>query len=59
MVTVIPLTQDDVANLAGTTRPTVNTVLKGAEQSGVIALGRGKIEILNADELVRRSRLNL
>ena len=55
---VIPLTQDDLASLAGTTRPTVNTVLKGAEESGFVALKRGRIEILDTEELARRARLS-
>lgn len=54
---VIPLTQDDLASLAGTTRPTVNTVLKAAEESGLVALGRGEIEILDPDGLARRARV--
>jgi CRP/FNR family transcriptional regulator, cyclic AMP receptor protein len=53
---VIPLTQDDVAQLAGTTRPTVNRVLRGAEDDGVIVLSRGKIEVLEVDQVARRGR---
>ncbi len=52
---VIPLRQDDLASLAGTTRPTVNAVLKSAEERGIIKLGRGRIEIVDGEELVRRS----
>jgi CRP-like cAMP-binding protein len=55
-VAVIPLTQDDLASLAGSTRPTVNTILKKAEEDGIIALGRGRIEIRDAAELARRAQ---
>jgi len=42
---VIPLTQDDIAQLAGTTRPTANRVLRAGEQHGVLELARGRIEV--------------
>jgi CRP-like cAMP-binding protein len=45
MPVVVPLTQDDVAQLAGTTRPTTNQVLKRFEADGVIRLARGRVEI--------------
>ncbi|HLX31176.1 MAG TPA: Crp/Fnr family transcriptional regulator [Gaiellaceae bacterium] len=52
----IPLTQEELAGLAGTSRATVNTVLRTAEKRGVIELHRGKTTILNPDELARRAR---
>lgn len=52
---VIPLTQEDIASLAGSTRPTVNTVLKKAEEDGILALGRGRIEILDRVALQDRA----
>ena len=42
---VIPLTQDDMAQLAGTTRPTANRVLRAGEEQGVLRLARGRIEV--------------
>ncbi len=51
---VIPLTQDEIARLAGTTRPTVNKVLQAATARGMLNLGRGHIEICDIDALVRR-----
>jgi Crp-like helix-turn-helix domain len=54
--TVIPLTQDDLASMAGTTRPTANRVLKKAEADGVLRLSRGRMEILDTDQLARRAR---
>ncbi len=53
---VIPLTQDDLAQMAGTTRPSANKVLKGIEEAGVISLSRGRIEILDLETLTRRAR---
>jgi CRP/FNR family cyclic AMP-dependent transcriptional regulator len=54
--TVVALTQDDLASMAGTTRPTANRVLKRAESDGLLRLGRGRIEILDTDQLARRAR---
>jgi len=42
---VVPLTQEDLAGLAGTTRPTVNTVLRRLAGDGVVSLSRGRIEV--------------
>ena len=41
---VVPLTQDDIAQLAGTTRPTTNQVLKRLEAQGVIRSARGRAD---------------
>lgn len=54
--TTIPLTQEDLAGMAGTTRPTVNAVLRKLEQGGVLALSRGRIDVLDRDEVLRRAR---
>ena len=52
----IPLTQDDLAGLAGTSRATVNRVLREEEQRGTVSLGRGKTTIVDLEELKRRAR---
>jgi len=52
----IPLTQEDLAGLAGTTRPTVNKVLRTAEEAGALSLGRGRIELRDLDLIERRAR---
>jgi CRP/FNR family cyclic AMP-dependent transcriptional regulator len=52
----IPLTQDDVASLAGTTRPSANKVLRAAHEDGVLRLGRGSIEVLDLALLTKRAR---
>jgi CRP/FNR family transcriptional regulator, cyclic AMP receptor protein len=54
---VIELTQDDIATMAGTTRPTVNQVLKQHEATGTIRLSRGRIEVLNESALRKKAGL--
>jgi CRP-like cAMP-binding protein len=54
--TVIPLSQEELATMAGTTRPTANRVLRGAEQRGLIRVGRGRVEILDPAALARQAR---
>ena len=53
---VVPLTQEDLASLAGTSRATVNRVLREAEERGSLKLGRGRTTVLDAEELERRGR---
>ena len=53
---IVPLTQDDLAQLAGTTRSTVNRVLRAGHDRGTIRLARGRIEILDQPELDRLAR---
>lgn len=50
---LIPLTQDDLAQLAGTTRPTANRVLRSGQEQGVVVLARGRIEIHDFSALRR------
>ena len=51
----VPLTQEEVADLAGTSRATVNRVLRDAEKRGLVELRRGKTAVLNLEELSRRA----
>ena len=53
---VIPLRQDDLATMAGTTRPTANRVLRQLERDEVIALRRGQVHVLETDALTARAR---
>lgn len=53
---VVPLTQDDLATLAGTSRATVNRVLRQAEEEGAVSLSRGRIEVVDRELLSRRAR---
>ena len=39
----IPLSQEHLAGLSGTTRETVNRVLKQEQERGVVRLSRGRI----------------
>ena len=50
---VVPLTQDELAQLAGTTRPTANRVLRAGEDQGVIELARGRIVVHDSTALRR------
>jgi CRP/FNR family transcriptional regulator, cyclic AMP receptor protein len=52
---VVPLTQEDLAGLAGTSRATVNAVLREEERRGTLELGRAKTVVLKLDELSRRA----
>ena len=53
---VVPLTQEDLAAMAGTSRATVNRVLRDEEKRGAVALGRGRVTVLDVEELRRRCR---
>lgn len=53
---VIPLTQEELAEMAGTTRSTVNRVLQEEQQRGTLELKRGKTIVLDAEEIARRAR---
>jgi CRP-like cAMP-binding protein len=44
----IPLTQDDLAGLAGTSRLTVNRVLHELQRAGHVEIGRGRVTVLAA-----------
>ena len=51
---VIPLSQTEVAELAGAARPTTNRVLRALEAAGVVALHRGRVEVTDRDALRAR-----
>jgi len=53
----IPLTQDDLASLAGTTRQTVNRILNEAQEDGLVSLNRGRITILDPEGVARRAHV--
>jgi CRP/FNR family transcriptional regulator, cyclic AMP receptor protein len=53
---IVPLTQEDLAALAGTSRATANRVLREEERRGVVALSRGRVTLLDPEELARRCR---
>ncbi len=43
----IAVRQEDLASMAGTTRPTANKVLKRLEADGIVALSRGRVRVLD------------
>lgn len=53
----VPLTQSQLAELTGGTRPSVNQVLQRLVDQGVVAVGRGRIEILDEQRLRMKSGL--
>jgi CRP/FNR family transcriptional regulator, cyclic AMP receptor protein len=55
--TVIPLTQDDLAGLAGTARATVNRVLRHEQGKGSLLLGRHRVTVLDPQGLAKRAEL--
>jgi CRP-like cAMP-binding protein len=54
--TTIPLTQDEIAQLAGTTRPTANRLMVEARDAGAIELARGRLTVLDVGWLSRKGR---
>lgn len=52
----VPFTQEDLAQLAGTTRPTANKVLKAGEAVGIVRIARGRIEVVDLDGARARGR---
>ena len=53
---VVPLTQEDLADMAGTSRATVNRVLRDEERRDIVELARGRIRVCDLEGLRRRSR---
>ncbi|MCA1841186.1 MAG: Crp/Fnr family transcriptional regulator [Actinomycetota bacterium] len=52
---MIPLNQEDLAGLAGTSRATVNRVLRQEEDRGTLRLARGSTTVLKLEPLQRRA----
>jgi CRP/FNR family cyclic AMP-dependent transcriptional regulator len=53
---VVPLTQEELAEIAGTSRATVNRVLREEEERGTLELRRGQTLIRDRGRLSRRAR---
>jgi len=51
----VPLTQEELASLAGTSRATVNRVLREEEEFGTLRLSRGRSTVTDAVGLRRRA----
>jgi CRP-like cAMP-binding protein len=54
--TEVPLTQEQLAELAGTSRATVNRVLRDEEGRGTVELRRGKTIVRDVQSLAKRGR---
>ncbi len=54
--TVVPLTQEELASLAGTSRATVNKVLRDEQAAGTVELSRGRTTLLDPQALERKAR---
>ncbi len=52
---VIPVTQEMLASLAGTTRPTANQVLRRLVASEIVEVSRSQIVVLNRTALHQRA----
>lgn len=52
----IPLSQTDIAELAGASRPTTNRVLRRLEDEGLVQLHRGRLDVTNRPVLRARDR---
>lgn len=53
----IALTQEALAGMAGTSRATVNRVLREEQRQGSLELGRGRTVVRDPERLTRRARL--
>lgn len=53
---VIPLTQEELGMLAGTSRVTVNQVLNDLQKADLVKLARGRITLRNPELLAARVR---
>ena len=53
---VVPLNQEDIASLAGTSRATVNRILREEAAKGTLDLARGRTVVRDAEALARRGR---
>jgi CRP-like cAMP-binding protein len=54
---VVPLTQDQLSDLVGGTRPSVNQVLQRLQEQRVIELARGRVVVLDRATLARKAGL--
>jgi CRP/FNR family transcriptional regulator, cyclic AMP receptor protein len=52
----VPVTQEEISTMAGTTRPTVNRVMQDLAQAGIIELRRGRFVVVDFAALARAAR---
>jgi CRP-like cAMP-binding protein len=53
--TAIPLAQHELAELAGTSRATVNRVLRAEVERGTVSLGRNRITVIDRARIAQRA----
>ena len=53
---IIPLTQEQLAEMAGTSRATVNRVLREEQAHGTVELRRGRTVVLDAAAIAAQAR---
>jgi len=53
---VIPLTQDDLASLCGTTRPTINKLIGKLTDNKLLEVARGRVILTDLPGLARKAR---
>jgi CRP-like cAMP-binding protein len=53
----VALTQEELAQIAGTSRATVNRVLRDEEKRGTLTLDRGRTTVTDQDTLRKRARV--
>src|SRR5947199_12326 len=51
----LPLKQEEIAQIVGTTRPTINRLLRAAEEAGIVRVTRGQLEVLDRDSIAARA----
>ena len=52
----VSVTQEEIATMAGTTRPTVNRVMQDLAEAGIVELGRGRFTVVDPAALARMAR---
>jgi CRP-like cAMP-binding protein len=53
---LVPITQEELATMAGTTRPTANRVLRAGVDQRYVRLERGRIVVLDRERLAKAAR---
>ncbi|MEY2423266.1 MAG: family transcriptional regulator, cyclic receptor protein [Acidimicrobiaceae bacterium] len=53
---LVPITQEELSTMAGTTRPTANRVLRAGVDQGYVRLERGRIVVLDRERLAKAAR---
>jgi len=51
----VPLTQEQLADLVGGTRPSVNQVLQQLSREGIVQVARGRVTVLDEQALARKA----